>query len=71
MIVAEAPSILDYLNEPSKAHFEAVTDMLDLLEIPMKLIVIWFAAWIIYTQIMSEAPKMGRNQLVCRIQWFS
>lgn len=37
MIVAEAPSILDYLNEPSKAHFEAVTDMLDLLEIPYEI----------------------------------
>ena len=32
----------------------------------MKLIVIWFAAWIIIHtifEIMSEAPKMGRNQL--------
>lgn len=33
-IVANAPSILDYLNETSKKHFEVVKEMLDALEIP-------------------------------------
>jgi histidyl-tRNA synthetase len=32
--VENAPSILDYLNEESKAHFDAVKEMLDALEIP-------------------------------------
>ncbi len=79
MIVAEAPSILDYLNEPSKAHFEAVTDMLDLLEIPYEIdsnMVRWLG--LLYThnffEIMSEAPKNGGAiNYLCRrpIQWFS
>ncbi|MDR1568421.1 MAG: histidine--tRNA ligase [Streptococcaceae bacterium] len=33
-IVANAPSILDYLNEASQAHFEAVKTMLEALNIP-------------------------------------
>ncbi|MFS1664230.1 histidine--tRNA ligase [Streptococcus sp. zg-JUN1979] len=32
--VANAPSILDYLDEESQAHFTQVREMLDLLEIP-------------------------------------
>lgn len=35
----------------------------------MKLIVIWFAAWIIthtqFFEIMSEAPKMGAQSTIC------
>lgn len=32
--VENAPSILDYLDEESQAHFQAVRDMLELLKIP-------------------------------------
>lgn len=35
-IVAKAPSILDFLNEESKAHFEEVKRLLDVLKIPYK-----------------------------------
>lgn len=68
MIVAEAPSILDYLNEPSKAHFEAVTDMLDLLEIPYEIDSNMVRGLDYYThnfEIMSEAPKMGAQSTIC------
>lgn len=34
VIVENAPSILDYLNDASKEHFEAVKEMLEALEIP-------------------------------------
>lgn len=36
-IVAEAPSILDYLNEESRAHFNAVIEMLEALHIPYEI----------------------------------
>lgn len=36
-IVAEAPSILDFLSDECRTHFEAVQDLLDLLEIPYKI----------------------------------
>ena len=69
VIVAEAPSILDYLNEPSKAHFEAVTDMLDLLEIPYEIDSNMVRGLDYYThtsfEIMSEAPKMGAQSTIC------
>ncbi|MBF6978554.1 histidine--tRNA ligase [Aerococcaceae bacterium zg-BR22] len=35
-LVADAPSILDYLNDESQAHFEAVIAMLTALNIPFK-----------------------------------
>ncbi|MBF6625891.1 histidine--tRNA ligase [Aerococcaceae bacterium zg-BR9] len=35
-LVADAPSILDYLNDESQAHFEAVKAMLTALNIPFK-----------------------------------
>ncbi|MBR7926864.1 histidine--tRNA ligase [Aerococcaceae bacterium zg-ZUI334] len=35
-LVADAPNILDFLNEESQAHFEAVKAMLTALEIPFK-----------------------------------
>ena len=62
-------SILDYLNEPSKAHFEAVTDMLDLLEIPYEIDSNMVRGLDYYThtifEIMSEAPKMGAQSTIC------
>lgn len=36
-LIAEAPSILDFLSDESRAHFERVQDLLDLLEIPYKI----------------------------------
>lgn len=35
-IVAEAPSILDFLDEDSRLHFEEVKNLLDLLKIPFQ-----------------------------------
>ncbi|MGC6768482.1 histidine--tRNA ligase [Enterococcus sp. LJL128] len=68
-IVKDAPSILDYLNEKSKTHFETVTDMLDELGISYTIDKNMVRGLDYYTQtifeIMSEAPGMGAQSTVC------
>jgi histidyl-tRNA synthetase len=68
-IVSQAPSILDYLNEASKKHFEAVTEMLAALEIPYEVDSTMVRGLDYYThtifEIMSEAPGMGAQSTIC------
>ncbi|EPH97712.1 MULTISPECIES: histidine--tRNA ligase [unclassified Enterococcus] len=67
--VAEAPSILDYLSESAKTHFETVTAMLDALEIPYEIDSNMVRGLDYYThtifEIMSDAPKMGAQATIC------
>lgn len=67
--VAEAPSILDYLSETAKAHFEAVKEMLTALEIPFEVDSNMVRGLDYYThtifEIMSDAPGMGAQATIC------
>ncbi|MBO0432383.1 histidine--tRNA ligase [Enterococcus sp. DIV0660C] len=67
--VADAPSILDYLSESAKNHFETVTAMLDALEIPYEIDSNMVRGLDYYThtifEIMSDAPKMGAQATIC------
>lgn len=68
-IVADAPSILDYLSESSKTHFETVKTMLDELNIPYEVDSNMVRGLDYYTntifEIMSEAPGMGAQATIC------
>ncbi|MGX7196056.1 histidine--tRNA ligase [Enterococcus olivae] len=67
--VADAPSILDYLSETSKSHFEEVTNMLDALEIPYEIDSNMVRGLDYYTdtifEIMSDAKGMGAQATIC------
>ena len=67
--VTEAPSILDYLSETAKAHFEAVKEMLTALEIPFEVDSNMVRGLDYYThtifEIMSDAPGMGAQATIC------
>ncbi|ASZ08428.1 histidine--tRNA ligase [Enterococcus thailandicus] len=67
--VVDAPSILDYLSESAKKHFETVTTMLDALEIPYEIDSNMVRGLDYYThtifEIMSDAPKMGAQATIC------
>ncbi|HIX70902.1 MAG TPA: histidine--tRNA ligase [Candidatus Enterococcus stercoravium] len=67
--VAEAPSILDYLSEAAKIHFEAVKEMLDALEISYEVDSNMVRGLDYYThtifEIMSDAPGMGAQATIC------
>ncbi|MBO0470979.1 histidine--tRNA ligase [Enterococcus sp. DIV0242_7C1] len=69
VIVAEAPSILDYLSESSKQHFETVKTMLTELNIPFEVDSNMVRGLDYYTntifEIMSEAPGMGAQSTIC------
>lgn len=68
-IVADAPSILDYLSESSKEHFETVQRMLDELTIPFDVDSTMVRGLDYYTntifEVMSEAPGMGAQATIC------
>ncbi|WP_321387786.1 histidine--tRNA ligase [uncultured Enterococcus sp.] len=68
-IVADAPSILDYLNEVSKQHFDTVLQMLEELEIPYVIDQNMVRGLDYYThtifEIMSEAKAMGAQSTIC------
>lgn len=67
--VAEAPSILDYLSETAKVHFEAVKEMLTALAIPFEVDSNMVRGLDYYThtifEIMSDAPGMGAQATIC------
>jgi histidyl-tRNA synthetase len=64
--VADAPSILDYLSETAKKHFEEVVKMLDALEIPYEIDTNMVRGLDYYThKIMSDAKGMGAQSTIC------
>ncbi|MCD5003445.1 histidine--tRNA ligase [Enterococcus saccharolyticus] len=67
--VANAPSILDYLSEPSKKHFDEVTKMLDALAVPYEIDTNMVRGLDYYTdtifEIMSDAKGMGAQSTIC------
>lgn len=69
LIVQEAPSILDYLSDASKAHFDAVQEMLLALKIPFEVDSNMVRGLDYYTntifEIISEAPEMGAQATIC------
>lgn len=69
IIVADAPSILDYLSDASKTHFETVKAMLDALSIAYEVDSNMVRGLDYYTntifEIMSEAPGMGAQATIC------
>lgn len=68
-IVEQAPSILDYLSDSSKKHFEAVKKMLTSLEIDFQIDSNMVRGLDYYTntifEIMSDAQGMGSQATIC------
>lgn len=68
-VVAGAPSILDYLSETAQKHFEAVTKMLDALNIAYEIDSNMVRGLDYYThtifEIMSDDSKMGAQSTIC------
>ena len=68
-IVANAPSILDYLNDTSKEHFEAVKEMLEALEIPYEIDSNMVRGLDYYNhtifEVMTEAETFGSLTTIC------
>ena len=68
-VVAGAPSILYYLSETAQKHFEAVTKMLDALNIAYEIDSNMVRGLDYYThtifEIMSDDPKMGAQSTIC------
>lgn len=68
-IVQQAPSILDYLSEDSKKHFEQVQEMLDALNIPYTVDSNMVRGLDYYNhtifEIMSDAPGFGAITTIC------
>lgn len=68
-IVVDAPSILDYLDEESKDHFEKVQKMLDSLAIPYEIDTNMVRGLDYYNdtifEIISTNPKFGSNATIC------
>lgn len=69
IIVQDAPSVLDYLDEDSKAHFEEVQSMLDLLNIPYEIDTNMVRGLDYYNdtifEIMTNDPNFGSNTTIC------
>ncbi|HIZ53622.1 MAG TPA: histidine--tRNA ligase [Candidatus Enterococcus avicola] len=67
--VADAPSILDYLSEPAKKHFDEVVAMLDALEVPYQIDSNMVRGLDYYThtifEIMSDAKGLGAQNTLC------
>lgn len=67
--VADAPSILDYLSEDARKHFDQVVLMLDALNIPYEIDSNMVRGLDYYThtifEIMSDAPGMGAQATIC------
>lgn len=68
-IVKDAPSVLDYLDEASKAHFEEVKDQLDALNIAYEIDTNMVRGLDYYNdtifEIMTEDPNFGSNTTIC------
>lgn len=68
-IVKNAPSILDYLSEDSKQHFEMVKEMLTALDIPFVVDSNMVRGLDYYThtifEVMSDAPGFGAITTIC------
>lgn len=68
-VVANAPSILDYLSENAKNHFAQVTKMLDALNITYEIDSNMVRGLDYYThtifEIMSDDKKMGAQSTIC------
>ncbi len=68
-IVRHAPSVLDYLDEDSKAHFEEVKLMLELLGIPYEIDTNMVRGLDYYNdtifEIMTNDPNFGSNTTIC------
>ena len=68
-IVKDAPSILDYLSDDSKSHFESVKEMLEVLDIPYKIDSNMVRGLDYYNhtifEIMSDAPGFGAITTIC------
>lgn len=68
-IVKDAPSVLDYLDEDSTAHFNEVKDMLELLEIPYIIDTNMVRGLDYYNdtifEIMTNDPNFGANTTIC------
>jgi len=68
-IVADAPSVLDYLDEESKDHFETVQNMLEMLDIPYQIDTNMVRGLDYYNdtifEVMTNAPDFGANTTIC------
>lgn len=68
-IVADAPSVLDFLNEDSRKHFEAVREMLEELSIPYEIDKNMVRGLDYYNdtifEVMTTHPKFGANATIC------
>lgn len=68
-IVADAPSILDFLNQESKEHFEAVKTMLEELSIPYEIDKNMVRGLDYYNdtifEVMTTHKKFGSNATIC------
>ncbi|WP_423189397.1 histidine--tRNA ligase [Alkalibacterium sp. f15] len=69
VLVADAPSVLDFLNEKSKQHFEAVKEMLEDLSIPYEIDKNMVRGLDYYNdtifEVMTTHPKFGANATIC------
>ncbi|MDN6161434.1 MAG: histidine--tRNA ligase [Atopostipes sp.] len=68
-IVQSAPSVLEYLDEDSKKHFEEVQEMLDLLNISYEIDSNMVRGLDYYNdtifEIMTNDPSFGANTTIC------
>lgn len=68
-IVKDAPSVLDYLDEESSAHFKEVQEMLELLEISYEIDSNMVRGLDYYNdtifEIMTNDPDFGSNTTIC------
>ena len=68
-IVKNAPSVLEYLDEDSKKHFEEVQSMLELLSIPYEIDSNMVRGLDYYNdtifEIMTKDPNFGANTTIC------
>lgn len=67
-IVKDAPSILDYLDEESQAHFDSVKEQLEMLEIPYEIDTNMVRGLDYYNdtifEIMTVDPNFGSNTTI-------
>ena len=68
-IVKDAPSVLEYLDEESKAHFDTVKEMLDYLEVPYEIDTNMVRGLDYYNdtifEVITNDPDFGANTTIC------
>lgn len=68
-IVKDAPSVLDYLDDESTVHFEAVKEMLDYLDIPYEIDTNMVRGLDYYNdtifEVITNDPNFGANTTIC------